>query len=154
MELLQKAWLPDCAMKRIICHWTAGGHKATPIDREHYHFMIEDDGTVVRGDHSIKDNVSTADGKYAAHTLGCNTGSIGVSVCCMADAQQQPFHAGSYPMTQIQWETMARVVAELCAHYNIPVTRQTVLGHGEVQANLGIAQRGNGTRWPCHGTRR
>jgi hypothetical protein len=47
--------------------------------KEHYHFIIEGDGTVIKGDHDISDNVSTADDDYAAHTRACNTGSIGVS---------------------------------------------------------------------------
>ncbi|MEJ5251979.1 MAG: N-acetylmuramoyl-L-alanine amidase [Chthonomonadetes bacterium] len=142
MTLIPRDWLPACSMKRVICHWTAGGYKATSLDRAHYHILIEDDGNLVRGTHSIADNVSTGDGVYAAHTRGCNTGSIGVTVCCMAGAQAQPFQPGSYPMTQKQWETMAQVVAELCRFYEIPVTPQTVLGHGEVETYLGIPQHG------------
>ncbi|GBC95618.1 hypothetical protein HRbin16_01410 [bacterium HR16] len=142
MTLIPKDWLPACSMKRVICHWTAGGYKATSLDRAHYHILIEDDGKLVRGTHSIADNVSTADGVYAAHTAKCNTGSIGVSVCCMAGAQASPFQPGPFPMTQKQWETMAKVVAELCLFYQIPVTPQTVLGHGEVETALGIPQHG------------
>ena len=37
---------------------------------------------------------------------------------------------------------MAEVVAELCNEYNIAVTPTTVLQHGEVEDNLGIAQDG------------
>ncbi len=142
MTLIPKDWLPACSMKRIICHWTAGGYKATSLDRAHYHILIEDDGRLVRGTHTIADNVSTADGIYAAHTKGCNTGSIGVAVCCMAGAQASPFQPGSFPMTQKQWETMAKVVAELCLFYSIPVTPTTVLGHGEVETYLAIPQSG------------
>ncbi|WP_201271599.1 N-acetylmuramoyl-L-alanine amidase [Sinorhizobium meliloti] len=129
-------------MKRIICHWSAGGHKATDLDRRHYHLLIEDDGELVRGFHSIEANESTRDGDYAAHTLNANTGSIGVAVCCMAGANEQPFRQGSAPMTRLQWETMAQVVAELCRAYRIQVTPATVLAHGEVERNLGISQRG------------
>lgn len=142
MSIIDKEWMPVCSMKRIICHWTAGGYKATELDREHYHLLIEEDGNLVRGVHSILDNVSTADGKYAAHTKGCNTGSIGISVCCMAGAQQSPFKPGKFPMTEMQWETMTQVAAELCQAYNIQVTPKTVLGHGEVHAHLGIPQLG------------
>lgn len=142
MTIVPKDWLPVCSMKRIICHWTAGGYKATSLDRAHYHILIEDDGKLVRGTHSIADNVSTADAVYAAHTARCNTGSIGVTVCCMAGAQASPFQPGTFPMTQKQWEVMARVVAELCRFYAIPVTPQTVLGHGEVEVYLGIPQSG------------
>lgn len=136
------SWLPACAMKRIICHWTAGGYQATELDREHYHILIEGDGTLVRGNYSIADNVTTSDGKYAAHTRGCNTGSIGVAMCCMAGARRAPFQPGQYPMLEIQWNTMIQVVSELAAWYDIPVTSKTVLGHGEVQAHLGITQEG------------
>lgn len=142
MTMIPTQWLSPCSMKRVICHWTAGGYKATSLDRAHYHLLIEGDGTLVRGTHSIADNVSTADGVYAAHTARCNTGSIGVAMCCMGGAQASPFQPGSFPMTQTQWETMAKVVAQLCQFYQIPVTPQTVLGHGEVEVYLGIPQHG------------
>ena len=60
----------------------------------------------------------------------------------MAGAKQTPFDAGSYPMKESQWNIMAKVAAELCSFYNIPVSDTTVLGHGEVQAKLGNAQNG------------
>lgn len=142
MAIVPTAWMPNCSMKRIILHWTAGGHKASSLDKAHYHILIEDDGKLVRGTHSIKDNVSTADNNYAAHTRKRNTGSIGISVCCMAGAKESPFDAGASPMTQKQWETMAQVASELCDFYDIPVTPQTVLGHGEVEANLREPQNG------------
>lgn len=113
-RLIPADWMPDAAMPRIICHWTAGGPKATNLDRQHYHILIEDDGDLVRGRFSIKDNESTADGVYAAHTRGLNTGSIGLAVCCMAGAQESPFAEGSHPMTERQWQVMAKAVAELC----------------------------------------
>jgi uncharacterized protein YgiM (DUF1202 family) len=46
------------------------------------------------------------------------------------------------PLTKAQWDKAAIVVAELCRRYNIPVNPRTVLSHAEVQANLGIRQRG------------
>jgi N-acetyl-anhydromuramyl-L-alanine amidase AmpD len=142
MTIVPKDWMPNCSMKRIIFHWTAGKHRASSIDLAHYHILIEADGKLVRGTHSIKDNVSTADNIYAAHTLNLNTGSIGVSVCCMEGAKEKPFNSGDSPITKQQWETMAKVVSELCQFYNIPVTQKTVLGHGEVTTHLGIDQGG------------
>lgn len=135
-------WMPAVKMRRIIAHWTCGGHKANSTDTAHYHLLIEGDGKLVRGTNSIADNVDTSDGKYAMHTLSCNAGSIGVSMCCMVGTQEKPFLPGSAPMTKTQWDVMCRVIAELARHYGIPVTKTTVLGHGEVQANLGIRQRG------------
>lgn len=37
-------WMPSAKMFRIICHWTAGAHKASEFDRSDYHILIEDDG--------------------------------------------------------------------------------------------------------------
>lgn len=135
-------WLPKCEMDRIICHWTAGAYTASAEDRSHYHILIEGDGKLIRGTHSILDNVSTADGNYAAHTKNCNTKSIGVSMCCMAGAVENPFNPGDYPMTVAQFDKLVEVVLQLCQTYFIACTPQTVLSHAEVQGTLGIAQAG------------
>lgn len=129
-------------MKRIICHWTAGGHKANSIDKSHYHFLFEGDGDLVRGDHTIADNANTSDGDYAAHTLHCNQGSIGLSCCAMMDAEERPFKPGPAPLTEVQFESMCEAAAGLSTFYLIPVDRTHILFHSEVQANLGIKQRG------------
>lgn len=142
MGIVPKEWMPNCSMKQIILHWTAGKHKASSLDKAHYHILIEYDGKLIRGTHSIFDNVSTRDGRSANHVKNLNTGSIGVSVCCMENAVERPFNAGAFPMTQKQWETMAQVVAELCDFYDIDVTRKTVLGHGEVTKERGVKQDG------------
>lgn len=135
-------WMPACNMLRVICHWTAGAYKANSTDIHYYHILIENDARLVRGSYSIKDNVDTSDGRYAAHTKNCNTGSIGVSLCCMAGAVESPFDAGDYPMTELQWEMLSSVVADLCRTYAITVTPETVLSHAEVQGTLGITQSG------------
>jgi hypothetical protein len=140
--ILPKEWTPPAKMQRVICHWTAGRHKASAVDRKHYHFIIEGDGSLVRGDPSIKQNEAPAKTGYAAHTLNCNSGSIGVSVACMWNAKENPFSPGPAPMTEVQWKAMVALVAELCRRYRIPVTPKTVLSHAEVEKNLGIKQRG------------
>ncbi|QTF94203.1 N-acetylmuramoyl-L-alanine amidase [Halomonas sp. BM-2019] len=142
MSVVPKSWMPKAAMQRIVFHWTAGAYRASALDRKHYHILIESDGKLVQGTHSIADNASTADNHYAAHTRRLNTGSIGISVCCMAEARERPFDAGRFPMTETQWHSMAQVAADLCDAYTIPVTPQTVLGHGEVQGTLGVQQLG------------
>lgn len=45
-------------------------------------------------------------------------------------------------MREGQWASMMAVVAQICRACNIAVTPQTVLGHGEVQKNLGRPQSG------------
>lgn len=133
---------PKAGLRRIIMHWTAGGPTASAEDRSHYHFIVQQDGAVVKGDRTPEDNINTSDGRYAAHTLNCNTGSIGVSLCGMVAAQERPFAKGPYPIKQPQVAVMCSLVAKLCRDYGIPVTRETVLSHAEVQPTMGIAQRG------------
>lgn len=144
-SIIPADWLPNARMKGIVLHWTGGSYVASSLDREHYHFLIEGTPKLVRGLHSVKDN-ETVSGKtsdhYAAHTVNCNTGFIGLSLCCMAEAKESPFNAGRAPMTLRQWELMTSAVAELSRRYSIPVTDRTVLSHAEVQNNLGIQQRG------------
>ena len=127
-------------MKRIIFHWTAGTYKVSALDRQHYHFIVAGNGTVVAGVFKPEDNLAPVKGKYAAHTLNCNTGSIGVAVACMAGAE--PGKHGAYPMTQVQWTALIGLVAKLANEYNIPVTPSTILSHAEVQDTLQIKQRG------------
>jgi len=136
-------WLPECQMSKLIVHWTAGSYAISATDREHYHIVVDGDGVLHRGDKSIKANVSTSDNDgYAAHTKNCNSGSIGISACCMAGAQESPFQGGGYPLKPIQWVMLSIVAADCCRVYGIDVGPQTVLQHGEVEDNLGIAQDG------------
>ena len=140
MPHLSDDLMPPCTMKRVIVHWTAGAHRASDLDRAHYHLLIEADGRIVKGACSIDCNAARVEPR-ASHTRNCNTGSIGVAVCAMAGARERPFTAGPFAMTQRQWSVMAEVVTELCRRYSIPVTTQTVLAHGEVERHLGIPQR-------------
>jgi len=146
LRVLSIADLPAAKMERVIVHWTAGTYQVSDTDREHYHFLVDGDGAVVRGFHSVKANQEIKTGEpHAAHTWHKNTGSIGIAACCMLGAQEKGKHAfepGSHPMKKSQWEKLAEVAADLCEHYNIPVTRATVLGHGEVEKNIGVTQRG------------
>ena len=59
-------------MKRVIAHWTAGAGRASREDKEHYHLLVEYDGSVVRGKEDVEDNIVTSDGDYAAHTAQFN----------------------------------------------------------------------------------
>lgn len=141
MALVDPSWMPPAQMKRVICHWTGGPHRANAVDRKAYHILVEVDGRLRRGDFPIHFNERIIQSRgYAAHTKGTNTGSIGVSCCSMLNCNEKPFRAGPAPMSEVQFNTMTKVVAELCRRYNIAVTPRTVLGHGEVQATLGVQQ--------------
>ena len=129
-------------MKRIIVHWTAGTHTPSNLDKQHYHFIIDGAGKVHPGKFPVEANAKPVKGRYAAHTLNCNTGSIGVAVAAMAGAVERPFDPGKHPITQAQVDALAALCRTLAKQYGIPVTPQTILTHAEVQPTLGIKQRG------------
>jgi hypothetical protein len=127
---------------RIILHWTAGGGHPTAHDRKYYHYLIDSDGKAYDGNLPPTANISTKDGGYAEHTMGCNAGSIGIAFCGMRGAIERPFAAGPSPLTRAQIDIGAAFVAGVADRYGIPITPRTVLSHAEVQPTLGIAQEG------------
>lgn len=129
-------------MKRLIMHWSAGRHAVSDLDKEHYHFTVGGDGKVVQGLHSVSANETPIRAAYAAHTLNCNGGSIGIAMAAMAGAIERPFDAGIAPITTVQLWAFCALAKKLAVQYKIPVTRETVLTHAEVKPTLGIAQRG------------
>jgi len=131
-------------VERIIWHWTAGGHKANATDKKHYHIIIEGDGRIVRGNLPISANekITGNSSTYAAHTRGLNTGSIGVSLAAMRGAKERPLDVGPSPITNAQIDVLVDQTASLCRQYGIPVTRETVLSHAEVEKTLGVKQSG------------
>jgi N-acetyl-anhydromuramyl-L-alanine amidase AmpD len=118
-------------MKRIIIHWTAGTNQPNGTDFLHYHYVVNGDGVVVAGKFRPEDNLNCNDGKYAQHTGGGNTGSIGVAMCGMYVPNKTPIQETKYPLTAKQVEATFKLCAELCKKYNIPVTPQTVMTHYE-----------------------
>lgn len=110
-------------MKRIIIHWTAGSWTPCQTDKNSYHFVVDGTGRVYSGKYKPEDNEDCSDGKYAKHTGGGNTGSIGIAVCAM--------YSDSYPITRPQIEALFKKCAELCKQYHIPITPQTVMTHYE-----------------------
>jgi len=132
-------------MNRIIIHWTAGGNKANATDKRHYHIIVDGDGNIVMGNHPFSANNpirNPNDGStYAAHTRGANTGAIGIAMAGMRGAKERPFSPGPSPITAVQVVALVGEVARLCRAHGIPVTRETVLTHAEVQSTLGIKQR-------------
>jgi N-acetylmuramoyl-L-alanine amidase CwlA len=122
-------------MKRIILHWTAGRYYPSEFEKQYYHYLIDVEGRVYEGVYKPEDNEDCTDGKYAAHTGGGNTGSIGVSMCGMYGYRSNSA-IGNFPIQAKQFEACMKFVATLCKKYNIEVSPQTVLTHYEFgQAN-------------------
>lgn len=117
-------------MKRIIIHWTAGQYKPNEIDKQHYHYLIDDEGNVIGGIHKPEDNRNLSSGYYAAHTGGGNTGSIGIAMCGMLGFKNRK-ETGSFPLKKVQCERCFKLIAELAKKYNIQITNQNVMTHYE-----------------------
>lgn len=117
-------------MKRIVIHWTAGAYYPSEYEKQHYHFLIDKDGKVHNGIFKPQDNEICKVGKYAAHTGGGNTGSIGVAICAMAGFKNKSL-VGNYPILKKQFESTMELCAKLAKQYNLKVTPQTVITHYE-----------------------
>lgn len=138
------SWLPLVKMRRIVSHWTAGSYVANSTDKQAYHLITElknGKPNYVKGVPSIAFNSGGLQDGYAAHTRGLNTDSIGMSIACMGGAREAPFDAGKWPMTLDLFMAHCEAIAQCAAFYEIPITRQTILTHAEVQPTLGVAQR-------------
>lgn len=119
-------------MKRIIIHWTAGTNQPNSTDYEHYHYLVTGDGLVVKGKYTPEDNLDCNDGKYAQHTGGGNTDSIGIAMCGMLNyTPSKGISSTKYPLTKVQCERCFKLVAEVAKKYNLPINPQTVMTHYE-----------------------
>lgn len=117
-------------MKRIIIHWTAGGAVPTSYEKEHYHYLVDALGKIHNGKFKPEANLICRKGMYAMHTGGGNTGSIGVSMCGMADFKNKN-QQGKFPITKIQFETTMKLCAQLAKQYDIKISPDTIMTHYE-----------------------
>lgn len=131
---IPELWLPKPAnVQRVILHWSGGGPKATLLDRSHYHFCANADGTIIRG--------LRAPGQYLQHTRNLNTGSVGLSLCGMGGAVEGKSF-GKWPLTSVQVERACEAAAQVLKRYGLSVTQNTCLCHSEVTHVYGKIQRG------------
>lgn len=107
---------------KLYMHWTAGGWWQVFPD---YHINIDADGEVY---------VSTENfAEVLSHTYCRNTGSIGITLCCCADADTNSLN--SYPPTAKQIESMAKVVCVLADALDLTIDKARVMTHGEAADN-------------------
>lgn len=122
-------------LQRIIFHWTVSCNTPNATDLQHYHFLIDREGKVYSGKCVPEDNINCNDGKYAAHTGGGNTGSIGISYVGMFGYNGRDIASTKYPLTKTQMEAGFKLAAELCKKYKLnladPMTIQTHYGFGK-----------------------
>ena len=121
-------------MKRIIYHWSGGTYTPCVADKTHYHYIIDEKGKIYEGIYKPEDNENCYDNKYAAHTGGGNTASIGVAFAGMYGFVDR-FNVGKYPLTKKQCEAGFELGAILIKKYKLnigaPLTIQTHYGFGK-----------------------
>lgn len=127
-------------IRRLVLHHTGGANSASSEDKQAYHILVNRVGHVSRGDHAITDNLDCTDDDYAAHTMRLNTGSIGVAICAMAGAHEEPFAPGPYPIKPAQWNAALLACADLCERYRLAPAPRSLLMHCEVEAVYGVKQ--------------
>lgn len=108
-------------MKRIIYHWSGGTYRPNCVDIKHYHFLIDEKGKIYHGDFLPEDNANCTDGKYAMHTGGGNTNSIGIAFCGMRGFVDRK-RVGNYPLTKKQCEAGFLLGAKLVLRYNLDLS--------------------------------
>ena len=117
-------------LDKIIIHWTAGAPVPNTVDKEHYHFIIDQEGKTHIGNYKPEDNINCKDGRYARHTGGGNTGAIGVSLCGMKDFKGKD-RQGPFPITRKQFEAAMKLISELASKYEIKIDPEHVMTHYE-----------------------
>lgn len=116
--------------KRIIIHWSAGRYYPSEFEKQYYHYLVDVEGKIYNGKFLPEDNNNCNDGKYAAHTGGGNTGSIGLCMCAMYGFKYQK-DTGKFPISKVQFEACMEFGAILCKKYAIPIDKEHVLTHYE-----------------------
>lgn len=108
---------------RIYLHWTAGNYGQAYSE---YHLNIDQDGQVYQTCQSLL--------AVKGHTYGRNKRSIGIALCCGAEAVCQRdgrIYFGNQPPTPVQIEKMAQVVAVLAHALGLAISFSTVTTHAE-----------------------
>lgn len=129
-------------IKGLVAHWTAGADGLNQLEQDSYNEIVFNDGTWAEGSFPFEAQIPPLrPGQYAAHTLNGNSCRGGIAIDAMAGANERPFRWGSNPMTELGIKALVNRLAVNAIKYGIPVTRQTILTHAEVERNLGIKQR-------------
>ena len=107
---------------KVYLHWSAGRYDSVFDD---YHINITGAGKIF---------VTTNDlSEIKSHTWRRNTGSVGISLCCAYNATSTDL--GEYAPTNIQIETIAKVIDVVATGLWLTINKEHVLTHGEAADN-------------------
>ena len=107
---------------KVYLHWSVGCYASVFDDQ---HINITGVGKIF---------VTTNDlSEITSHTWRRNTGSIGISLCCAYNATTNDL--GEYAPTNIQIETIAKVIDVVATSLWLTINKEHVLTHGEAADN-------------------
>ena len=107
---------------KVYLHWSAGRYDSVFDD---YHINITGAGKIFVTANDLSE--------IKSHTWRRNTGSIGISLCCAYDATTNDL--GEYAPTNIQIETIAKVIDVVATGLWLTINKEHVLTHGEAADN-------------------
>lgn len=107
---------------KVYLHWSAGRYDSVFDD---YHINITGAGKIFVTTNDLSETKS--------HTWRRNTGSIGISLCCAYNATTNDL--GEYAPTDIQIETIAKVIDIVATGLWLTINKEHVLTHGEAADN-------------------
>lgn len=125
---------------RVHWHWTAGAYGIIGMERRAYNGLIDQHGNRHDGEFSFATQAKYRVGHAASHTRMFNTGAIGLSCDAMHGANERPFRSGDHPLTWEQLWAMCEWTAEICAAFDIPITKWSTVSHAEIQPTFGVRQ--------------
>lgn len=127
------------APRFVVIHATVGSFRSAmswlcnPRARVSAHYVIDKDGGIYLL--VDEDKVAWHCGRSAwAGLEGLNAYSIGIELVNRND--------GKDPYSEFQYETCARLVADICHRWSIPVDRQHIVGHYEISPGRKTDPRG------------
>lgn len=107
---------------KVYLHWSAGRYDSIFDD---YHINITGAGKIFVTTNNLSE--------IKSHTWRRNTGSIGISLCCAYNATSNDL--GEYAPTDIQIETIAKVIDIVATGLWLTINKEHVLTHGEAADN-------------------
>jgi hypothetical protein len=149
LDLLRSSGADWSLVRRGVMHWTGGAHRANAIDLRHYHHVVEGDGTIREGNHSLTQNLRSlrAGDAYAAHTGAMNSWAWGISAAAMAGATERGTF-GTHPLTDVQVHRMLLLAA--CGSHlagKDPRSVDWFHSHGEAWRKHGVRGSSNHWKW-------
>ena len=135
-------------MYRIVMCWSMSDNEFTRIDKNRYHFVVDQDGNVIRGNFDVSDNFEINHnekprGTYATPTNGLNDNTISIAMLGMKDykVENEKIVVGEYPINKRQYVVFCMLAYHLSNLYGVIVDLEALITKSEIEAVLKKKQK-------------